>query len=226
MVKALWRWIKNLMPRKTFLLSPTPFEGIDNLPMIEFNLVANSLAVDGRDTLIFTSKQAVQSAYSIDQNIIHYPALTIGSATQKAFESLGGKVLYSANKFYGRELAKDIEKYFRHKKLLYLRPKKVSTDIKQLLQNSSIDIQEQMIYETSCRSYNQTTKPPKDSIIIFTSPSTIRCFLENFQWESSYIAIVIGEATLKHLPLNARYAIATEPLIKSCIEKALEIKKD
>jgi uroporphyrinogen-III synthase len=223
MVKASWSWIKKSMPRRTFLLSPTPFEGIDNLPMIEFHVVATSLKLHQRDTIIFTSKQAVQSAYTIDQNIIHYPAITIGSATQKAFESLGGTVLYSAKKFYGEELASDIKKDFCHKRLLYLRPKKVSTDIKALLSDTQIDISEQIIYETSCKFYNQRAKPPKDSIIIFTSPSTIRCFLKNFEWDSSYIAIVIGEATLKHLPSNATYHIAHTPLLEACVYKAFEI---
>jgi len=36
---------------------------------------------------------------------------------------------------------------------------------------------------------------------------------------------VIGEATLKHLPANAEYAIADEPLIDACIKKAKELQK-
>ena len=54
--------------------------------------------------------------------------------------------------------------------------------------------------------------------------STIHCFLKNFKWEDSYVAVVIGKATKVHLPVNANYAVADEPMIVSCIKKAKEIE--
>jgi len=212
------------MNRAIYLLSPTPYEEVINLPIIEFETIMKPLELEGRDMLVFTSKQALKSAYAIDATITQYPAIAIGSATKKALEHLGIKVLHSAEKFYGEVLAKDIEQKFGDKKLLYLRPKKVSTDIKEALKESPIDIKEQIIYQTGCKSYNRENKPPKGSIIIFTSPSTIRCFLQNFEWESSYRAVVIGKATLKHLPKEAHYEIAHQPLIEACIAKAQSLK--
>jgi len=212
------------MPRAIYLLSPSPFEGVINLPMIQFERVADALLLEGCDTLIFTSKEAVKQAYAINRSITNYPAIAIGSATQKALEALGIDVIHSAQKFYGEVLAKDIQEYFADKKLLYLRPKKVSTNIKELLKNSAIDIEEQIIYQTICKEYNGDHKPPQGSIIIFTSPSTIRCFLQNFEWESSYSAVVIGKATLQYLPKEAHYQIAHQPLIEACIKKAKLLK--
>jgi len=66
-------------------------------------------------------------------------------------------------------------------------------------------------------------KPLKNAIIIFTSPSTIHCFLKNFEWDESYTAVVIGKATKVHLPVDAEYVVADEPLINACIVKAKEI---
>lgn len=212
------------MNRAIYLLSPTPYERVINLPIIEFETLNQPLELEGRDILIFTSKQAVKRAYAIDEKIVHYPALSIGSATKKALEALGIKVLHSASKFYGEVLAKDIQEKFNDKKLLYLRPQKVSTDIKEALKNRAIDIKEQIIYQTRCKEYGSEHKPPKGSIIIFTSPSTIRCFLQNFEWESSYSAVVIGKATLQHLPKEAHYEIAHQPLIDECIVKAKSLK--
>ncbi len=145
------------------------------------------------------------------------------SATAKQIESLGGKVFYQPKTFYGKTLSQDIITLFKDRKILYLRPKVVSFDAKTFLSKAGIDIQEKIIYETSCISYSKKDKPLKNAIIIFTSPSTIQCFLKNFEWEESYTAVVIGEATKAYLPKNARVEVADTPLIDACIIKAREI---
>jgi uroporphyrinogen-III synthase len=117
-------------------------------------------------------------------------------------------------------LSQDIITYFKDKKLLYLRPKKVSFDTKGYLQRAGVMVEEQVIYETSCADYPKEEAPSKGAIIIFTSPSTINCFFQSFEWDESYSAVVIGEATKRHLKPDMHYAVADEPLIRSCIAKA------
>ena len=211
------------MLREIYLLSPTKKDGTTSLPMIEFSLIADSIDFSTCDTLMFTSKQAVVSADKIDSNWKNYPCVAIGPATKKQIENLGGEVIYYPKSFYGETLSRDISQFFRDKKLLYLRPAEISFDSKAFLQKEGITLQEQIIYKTSCIKYTSKEKPFKNSIIIFTSPSTIHCFLKNFNWDESYTAVVIGEATKVHLPPNANYAVADEPLISSCIEKAHQI---
>ena len=212
------------MSRAIYLLSPTAKEGTIALPMINFTVTARSIDFSNSDTLIFTSKQAVITANKIDLSWKNYPCIAIGPATKKQIEDLGGKVIYYPRSFYGETLSHDISEFFRDKKLLYLRPKEISFDSKGFLEKEGITLQEQIIYETSCIKYSLEEKPSKDAIIIFTSPSTIHCFLKNFDWDTSYTAVVIGKATKVHLPENAKYAVADEPMIVSCIEKAKEIK--
>ena len=209
--------------RNIYLLSPTPKEGTLSLPMITFSITVKHIDFSCCDTLIFTSKQAVISADSIDKGWKNYPCIAIGPATKKQIEALGGEVIYYPRSFYGKELSTDIAHFFRKRKLLYLRPKEVSFDSRAFLEKEGIILHEQIIYETSCIHYNPKEAPPKEAVIIFTSPSTIHCFSKNFVWDESYIAVVIGKATKAHLPLNAQYAVAEEPLITSCIEKARQI---
>jgi len=209
--------------KSIYLLSPTPKKDTIALPMITFSITAKSIDFTNCDTLIFTSKQAVVAVDKIDVSWKKYPCIAIGGATKKKIEDLGGKVIYHPRSFYGEQLNKDIVSFFRDKKLLYLRPKEVSFDSKAFLEKESIHLQEQIIYETSCVYYTSKEKPGTGSIIIFTSPSTIHCFLKNFKWDESYIAIVIGNATKVHLPTHAKYVVADEPLISSCILKAKEI---
>ena len=208
------------MSRAVYLLSPTLKEGTISLPMIDFSVTAESIDFSQSDTLIFTSKQAVVTADKIDPSWKNYPCIAIGPATKKQIEDLGGEVIYYPRSFYGETLSQDIAEFFRDKKLLYLRPKEISFDSKSFLKKEGITLQEQIIYETSCINYTLKEKPSKNAIIIFTSPSTIHCFLKNFDWNESYTAVVIGNATKVHLPKNADYAVADEPLISSCIKKA------
>jgi uroporphyrinogen-III synthase len=212
------------MSREIYLLSPTPKDGLISLPMIEFTTTANSINFSSCDTLMFTSKQAVITANSIDKRWREFPSIAVGGATKKQIEDLGGEVIYFPKNFYGEELAKDIEIFFSDRKILYIRPKKVMFNSKEYLAKKNILLNEQIIYETSCVEYKDNKQPPKNSIIIFTSPSTIECFLKNFKWDSSYLAIVIGESTKAHLPIDADYKVANKPLIASCIDRAKEYK--
>jgi len=209
--------------RPLYLLSPVEKEGTHALPMIAFTTTADHLDLSSCDTLMFTSKQAVKVADALDRNWKKYPCVAIGGATKKQIEDLGGKVIYYPKDFYGETLSRDIASFFRDRKLLYLRPKEVSFNAKAYLAKEGITLQEQIIYETGCIFYDQEKAPAKDAIIIFTSPSTIRCFFKNFEWNPSYTAVVIGESTRVHLPENIDYVVAQRPLIASCIEKAQEL---
>lgn len=208
---------------KIYLLSPKVKEGVESLPMISFTQTTNSIDFSTCDTLMFTSKQAVVTANNIDKSWKKIPCIAVGIATKKQIEELGGEVIYHPKEFYGEELAKDIEKFFKKREILYLRPATVMFNSKEYLAKKDITLQEQIIYKTSCIKYDISTQPPQNSIIIFTSPSTINCFLENFSWLDSYTAIVIGKTTKVHLPLNAKFEVADTPLIDSCIKKAYEV---
>ena len=206
-----------------YLLSPSPHEGTKSFPMIQFHTIATQIAFQESDTLLFTSKQAVKVADSIDKRWKKYPAIAIGEATKKEIERLGGEVIYTPKAFYGEVLSHDIATFFHHRKLLYLRPKVISFDAKAFLARAGIVLQEQILYETVCIPYPKDAQPPDESIIIFTSPSTIHCFLKQFTWLDSYSAVVIGEATKVHLPPQAHAFVADRPLIHACIQKAQEI---
>jgi len=211
------------MVRPIYLLSPLVKEDTISLPMIRFQTVANEVDLSDCDVLMFTSKQAVKSVDQLNPEWKNIPSLAIGSATAMQIEKLGGKVLYQPNSFYGKILSQDIIEKFHDKKILYLRPKEVSFDSKSFLASSGISLDEQIIYETICIDYKEDATPTEDAIIIFTSPSTIHCFLKNFTWDESYTAVVIGEATKEHLPTNARYVVADTPRIDACISKAKNI---
>jgi len=211
------------MQRAIYLLSPLCRDDTIALPMITFQMVADTIDMSQCDTLMFTSKQAVKSADILNKNWKTIPCLAIGSATAKQIKDLGGTVLYQPKSFYGEVLSQDIIEKFKNKKILYLRPKEISFDAKSFLSKSNIILDEQIIYETTCIEYEKNDTPRKNAIIIFTSPSTIHCFFKSFSWDESYTAIVIGKSTKNHLPDNVRYEVANEATIDACISKAKEL---
>jgi len=207
--------------RDIYLLSPTIRDETISLPMIEFQSTSNSIDFSEVDTLLFTSKQGVKEANKISKEWQKYPSIVIGDATQKEVFKLGGKILYTSKKFYGKDLEEVIKKRFFNKNILYLRPKVISYDIASNLSN----IKEAIIYKTSCKRYNLDSKPSKNAIIIFTSPSTIKCFLSNFKWCDDYRAVVIGDSTRSALPSYIQiYYQADKPMIDSCISKAKMVR--
>ena len=206
-----------------YLLSPLQKEGCIHLPMIEFSLNKEELVLDTYDLLMFTSKQAVKSAELLNKKWKEIPCLAIGASTAEEIERLGGTVMYQPESFYGKSLSKDIIEKFSDKKILYLRPKVVSFDSKNFLAQAGIDLQEKIIYKTTCIKYSKEETPEQNAILIFTSPSTIHCFLENFTWDASYTAVLIGEATKEHLPEDTQYEIADIPQIDACIAKAKQV---
>ena len=208
-----------------YLLSPLAKEGTKHLPMIAFTLWDVALEVAPYDYLMFTSKQAVVSAERLNPQWKTIPTLAIGKATAKQIEKLGGTVAYLPESFYGASLGKDIIERFSDKKILYIRPKEVSFDSKTFLAKVGMTLDEAIVYETHCMKYNPSDRPKEGAMIIFTSPSTIHCFLKNFAWKMSYTAVVIGEATKEHLPEYTRVFVAEVPLIGSCIRKAKELLK-
>ena len=209
--------------RPIYLLSPVSREGTLSLPMIRFDTLADRLDFGECDTLMFTSKQAVNTAETIDPDWKNIASIAIGPATKKQIEALGGEVIFHPEKFYGEKLAEEIADFFQDRTILYLRPREITFDSRGYLAAKGIILREQVIYETSCIDYQSGDQPPESSIIIFTSPSTIRCFLNNFHWLPSYTAVVIGQSTKKHLPSNASYIVADSPLIDACIKKAKEL---
>jgi len=209
----------------TYLLSPTKYDGVRNLSMIEFETVATKINFENIDLLLFTSKQAVITVDSINKEWRKIPSIAIGSGMRDGIVSAGGNAIFTSSKFYGNDLAQEIIENFSGRRILYLRPKIVLSNITEILLSANIDIKEQIIYKTICKKHNMSQKPPLNSIIIATSPSTLNCFMQNFGWEESYFGVAIGKTTAKAFSGGMNFVISDMPTISSCVKKANELEK-
>ena len=197
-----------------YLLSNQFKEGVNNLPVIEIEYLKKDISFD-IDYLLFTSKNGVLGVDKISDEWKQIPALCIGNPTAKMVEKLGGKVAYTAKQSYGDEFAKEIIDNFAPSKILFCRAKKVLSNIVTILKDNGFIVQEEMIYQTKCKKLDYI---PKKGIFIFTSPSSVKCFLDQVKWNKNYKAIAIGKKTAEVFPYEI--VISDKQTIDNCIKIA------
>ncbi len=195
-------------------------EGAKKLPLITQRFFTPSIDMSSYDYLIFTSKNGVLAAERINPRWKEIPAFAIGEATAKKIVELGGNLFFTSKNSYGDDLAKEIAKLGKKGRYLYLRPKKVVSNLAEVLENARVDLTQIVVYETICQECRNFSPPPKGSVIIFSSPSTVECFFRCFKWDSSYKAIAIGKKTAEVLPAFIEYHISPKPTLTSCVELA------
>jgi len=209
------------MSKNIYLLSDIKNLDFDikSLSIFDINFLEYDIDFNSYDALIFTSKNAIYSIKD-DESWKNVPSYAISNKTAKVLKEANSNLEYIGVSGHGDEFAKELIPILENKKVLYIRAKKVVSNLHKILNKNNILCEELVTYETKCINYSIDKKPTKNSIIIFSSPSTIECFLSNFTWDDSYLAVVIGKTTAKYLPSNINYKIAEETSIESCIKMA------
>lgn len=204
--------------KRVYLFSATPHPDALHVNTLDFNFFTPIINFLDYDYLILTSKKAVDALQNYKkEDYINIPALCISKFTSEYYESFGGKILELGDGI-GSSLQNIIDKYSKDKKWLYLRAKEIAGD--------TLQVDEAIVYESSCSEEILNFKlEDKKSILIFTSPSSVECFLRNNTLHVEQKIIVIGTTTAKSLPTNINYNISDKTSIGSCIEIANEFKK-
>ncbi len=209
-----------------FILSEKEYEGALNLPVILIKFLTKKINLLSYDALIFSSKNGVIGVDKLNSDWKKIPSFSIGSGTSKEIVKRGGEVVYEAKSSYGDSFAKEIKKLLKDKRVLFLRAKIVTSNLNSILIDAGVILDEVVVYETVCGDRTHLKTPPKNSFIIFSSPSTIECFFNIFNWDKSYRAIVIGDKTASFMPLDVPFEIAPSQSIASCIETSYNLRKN
>ena len=178
-------------------------------PVIDFSLY---------DYLIITSKQAsnVLKQYR-KADFTDKKALCVSEKSALAFEEIGGSIL-EIGAGYGDNLEKIIKKYPQSVKWLYLRANEVASEFAKICKKDAYSVDEIVVYETSCSVNISNLSIEPEATLIFTSPSSVICFLKTNSISSLSKVIVIGKTTAKALPKAINYRISQERTIQSCID--------
>jgi len=205
-----------------YLLNDMHVSGIKNIPLLGIRFLPRHIDILKYDALVFTSKNAVYALDSFNPKWKSVPCFVIAQKTANVLEQLGGNVAFIGNSGHGNDFASELIPVLKNKRVLYLRAKKVVSNLVSLLKEAHINVDEAIIYETACNKIKHLEVPKPGSVIIFSSPSTIECFFENFSWESSYKAVAIGQTTAQYLPTYVPYVVSKTTSIEDCIALAKE----
>jgi uroporphyrinogen-III synthase len=221
-VKSIFSNIKNSR-MNIYILSDKKVKWAKNLPVFEIVPIKQNVDFSKYDALIFTSKNAIYALDSIDKTWKKKPAYVIAPETAKMVKHLGGNLKFVSKEKHGNQFALEIVKNFKHQKVIYIRAAKVVSDIVDVLNTNAIECDELIVYETICKKFDEEVKLPKNSTIIFSSPSTIECFFKNITWDESFKAISIGNTTAQYFPKNITPVISNTTSLDACVKKAIEL---
>jgi uroporphyrinogen-III synthase len=208
-----------------YVLNDKKVKWAKNLPVFKIETIKQEIDFSKYDALIFTSKNGVKSIDSYDKKWKKTPAYVIAPQTAKVVNDLGGKVKFVGKKKHGNEFAHELIEELKGKKVLYLRGEKIVSDLMNILNSNGVECDDVVVYKTVCKHFSKKIKLPKNSSIIFSSPSTIECFFKNCEWDESYKAISIGHTTEQYFPEYIKPIIADTTSLDACVRKAIELNQ-
>ncbi len=208
--------------KKIYLFSISSHPDAINIGSLDITFFKPNIDFSKYDGLIITSKQVskVLMQYKKEE-YLHLSALCVSMQSAKSYEALGGKVL-DIGGGYGDNLESKIKSYPKEKKWLYLRAKTVASNFVQICKDEGYKIDESIVYESDCSSAISEVQVEDDATLIFTSPSSVKCYLKNHTFEEKQSIIVIGKTTAKALPAGVNYILSDKTNIESCITIAKE----
>ena len=208
------------MSKDIYLFSTSTHPEAISINSLDIKLLHPDIQFSNYDYLIITSKQSVAALKQYaNKDYLAIPALCISKQSAISFEEIGG-VVADMGSGYGDNLVSNIKKQDKSRKWLYLRAKEIASSFTQDLKKEHYQIDEAIVYESHCSNDMTKVEPKKGSILIFTSPSSIRCFLKYRSVDKESNVVVIGDTTALELPKNIKYHVAKEKNIASCIDIA------
>ena len=191
-----------------------------HLPLFEICYTPAFVDIEAYDAIVFTSKNSVKALERLGIAWQTKAAYAIGEGTAQTIMHYGGNLLFTCNHSYGDLFAEELIPLLQGKRVFFPRAKEVISPLFEILAKAGITISQSVMYETVCKTYDASLTPPPKAILIFTSPSTVHCFLKNFSWDASYRVVVIGTKTAAVLPLHVKPVIAEIQTIEHCITLA------
>jgi uroporphyrinogen-III synthase len=207
-----------------YTLSDKKIKPAQNIPLYKIYPVVSEIDFSDYDALVFTSQNGVKAVDTFTQDWKKIPSYAIAPQTAKTIKKLGGNLKFVGVSKHGDEFAQELAEVLKGKRVLYLRGKKVVSNLIEKLNNADVVCDDIIVYENRCNSEIKVKELPENSYIIFSSPSTIECFFKKFTWKESYTAISIGNTTAKYFPKEIIPVIADTTSLESCINKAIELE--
>jgi uroporphyrinogen-III synthase len=212
--------IRETLLRPIYLVSKTPYLGIPHIPILSTHFFTPEIDFTLYDGIIITSKQTVHALrhYTIDWKRLQ--CVCVSEQTAQA-ASQAGAINIEIGNGYGTSIPEILSAHTG--KWLYLRPYVVASDWVQNAKEQGILVDEVVMYETTCNEAIGDIDIAEDGVLIFTSPSAVRCFMRKKPLLCTHSIIAIGTTTQNALPLGIQSVLSETTSVQSCVEKAQEL---
>jgi uroporphyrinogen-III synthase len=210
--------------RPIYLISKTPYEGVIHIPILKTFFFTPEIDFSRYEGLIVTSKQIFQALEPYPSVWKSLPIIAVSSPTADVFRAHGCTIAATANG-YGKEIIPILKNDFKGFRWLYLRPKTVASEWAQSARDNGIWIEEAVMYETACNDAYPMSRIDPNGILIFTSPSSVRCFLKRYTIADTQRIVAIGTTTRSALDDAKEVLISPETSVASAVDLARKIAR-
>ncbi len=193
---------------------------ISLIPILSIHLLTPVIDFSRYDGLIVTSKEGARALSNYTVPWQKLDILCVGEATAQVVSTLGGYNITVA-RGYGDSLLEILEN--QDNRWLYVRPRAIASSWPKQARVMGKKIDEVILYETSCNETMEAIEIAGNGILIFTSPSSIKCFLKRYHFTPKHSIVVIGFTTQKALPQGIESVVAEKTTVESCIESAKKL---
>ncbi|MDD5716436.1 MAG: uroporphyrinogen-III synthase [Sulfuricurvum sp.] len=208
--------------RPIYLISKTPYEGVIHIPILTISFLNPNIDFAQYTGMIITSKQALIALehYTFDRE--HFEYICVSQNTAQAAREAGA-VQIETGDGYGKSIPQILRRKERKGKWLYLRPKVIATEWLETARSEGYIIDEAILYETTCNKEAYNHCIADNGILVFTSPSSIKCFREAYKILPTHTVVVIGETTKNAFSDAKEVLVSPQTSVASAVELAQEI---
>lgn len=210
--------------RPIYLISKTPCPGVIHIPVLRISFLAPAIDFSRYDGLVFTSKQGIEAMKNYPETWKRLRCVCVSEPTAQYAREAGAREVYAAQG-YGVQIPALLETLGHDAKWLYVRPREVASEWAETARFSGLSVEEAVVYETVCNPDAAGMKVAEDGVLIFTSPSTVRCFLEQYSFKTAHTAVAIGTTTLRAIPEGTEVYVSESPSVASAVKTACEIAR-
>ncbi len=209
--------------RPIYLISKTSHgdaSDVTHVPILSINFLTPVIDFSPYDGLIVTSKEGARALanYTIPWQTLDI--LCVGEATAQVVSTMGGYNITVAQG-YGDSILEILEN--QDNRWLYVRPRAIASSWPKQARVMGKKIDEVILYETSCNVAMEAIEIASNGILIFTSPSSIECFLKRYDFAPTHAIVVIGLTTQKALPQGVLSVLSATTPIESCSQSAKKL---
>ena len=119
--------------RPVYIASNKKVVGTNNLNLLKINYLDMDIDITKYDALIFTSKNGVNSLLNSKLHWKDIDSFAISDITSNALKECNSNLQFTGISGHGDQFAKELIEYLKGKKALYIRAKKVVSNLKDIL---------------------------------------------------------------------------------------------